>query len=218
MIGQTIPETEPRLLVAAQDLLIRAGLSSLLEARGCIVLAQTDGAALNDDIDRFQPDILVIDMGWHTQAMRLKLSEVDSDLPILALVADDEADEVLPLMQSLAAFAHYGLLLRNSEPDIMTAALHALDSGLVVIDPTLRQLLQRPIHPPPSLLAVALTPRENEVLQWLAQGLTNRAIALELGITQHTVKFHVNAIMSKLDAQSRTEAVVRATQAGMIAL
>lgn len=218
MIGQTIPETEPRLLVAAQDLLIRAGLSSLLEARGFLALAQTDGAALNDDIDRFQPDILVVDMGWHTQAMRLKLSEIDSDLPILALVADDEADEVLSLMQTLAAFAHYGLLLRNSEPDIMTAALHALDSGLVVIDPTLRQLLQRPIHPPPSPLAAALTPRENEVLQWLAQGQTNRAIALELGITQHTVKFHVNAIMSKLDAQSRTEAVVRATQAGMIAL
>ena len=55
-------------------------------------------------------------------------------------------------------------------------------------------------------------------MQLLARGLTNRAIALELGITQHTVKFHVNAIMSKLDVQSRTEAVVRASQLGMIVL
>ena len=63
-----------------------------------------------------------------------------------------------------------------------------------------------------------LTAREQEVLQHLARGLTNRAIALELGITQHTVKFHVNAIMGKLEAQSRTEAVVRATRLGLIAL
>ena len=56
------------------------------------------------------------------------------------------------------------------------------------------------------------------MLQLLAQGMTNKGIALDLGITQHTVKFHVNAIMSKLGAQSRTEAVVRATQLGMIVL
>jgi len=66
--------------------------------------------------------------------------------------------------------------------------------------------------------AIPLTPRENQVLQLLAQGMTNKAIALDLGITDHTVKFHVNAIMGKLGAQSRTEAVVRATQLGMIAL
>ena len=63
-----------------------------------------------------------------------------------------------------------------------------------------------------------LTARENEVLQLLARGMTNKAIALELGITEHTIKFHVNAIMGKLGAQSRTEAVVRASQLGMIVL
>ena len=70
-------------------------------------------------------------------------------------------------------------------------------------------------HPPE---ADRLTARENEVLQLLARGLTNRAIAQALGISQHTVKFHVNAIMSKLHAQSRTEAVVRASQLGLIVL
>ena len=63
MTAQTIPETEPQLLVAAENLLIRAGLSALLEERGCIVLAQADGTALNRDIDRVQPDILVVDVG-----------------------------------------------------------------------------------------------------------------------------------------------------------
>jgi len=63
-----------------------------------------------------------------------------------------------------------------------------------------------------------LTPREQEVLQLLAEGLPNKAIASQLSISEHTVKFHVNAIMGKLGAQSRTEAVTRATRAGLILL
>jgi DNA-binding NarL/FixJ family response regulator len=67
-------------------------------------------------------------------------------------------------------------------------------------------------------LTEELTPRETEVLQLLAEGLTNKAIADRLGISRHTVKFHVNAILTKLNAQSRTEAVVRATRSGLLAL
>ncbi|MBI1880571.1 MAG: response regulator transcription factor, partial [Chloroflexi bacterium] len=63
-----------------------------------------------------------------------------------------------------------------------------------------------------------LTPRELEVLQLLAEGLPNKAIARRLDISDHTVKFHVNAILSKLSAQSRTDAVVRATRLGLILL
>lgn len=65
------------------------------------------------------------------------------------------------------------------------------------------------------LPAEPLTPRELEVLQLLAQGLPNKAIAERLGVSSHTVKFHVNAILSKLGARSRTEAVVLATQMGL---
>jgi DNA-binding NarL/FixJ family response regulator len=67
-------------------------------------------------------------------------------------------------------------------------------------------------------LAEELTPREREVLQLLAEGLANKAIAQQLTISEHTVKFHVNAIMSKLGAQSRTAAVVRATRLGLVVL
>jgi len=63
-----------------------------------------------------------------------------------------------------------------------------------------------------------LTPRESEVLHLIAEGLPNKQIAQKLSISEHTVKFHVNAILTKLGAQSRTEAVVRATRAGLIAL
>jgi DNA-binding NarL/FixJ family response regulator len=63
-----------------------------------------------------------------------------------------------------------------------------------------------------------LTAREREVLQLMAQGMANKSIARELAISEHTVKFHVNAILSKFGAQSRTEAVVIASRAGLVLL
>jgi two-component system nitrate/nitrite response regulator NarL len=73
-------------------------------------------------------------------------------------------------------------------------------------------------EPLPGLPVEDLTPRELEVLQLLAEGLPNKAIGLRLSISEHTVKFHVNAILGKLGAQSRTDAVVRATRLGLIIL
>lgn len=219
MINKLSFSNELQLLIVADNILTRAGLSSLLEDRGCIVAGQSDGTNIDDDIDIFQPDVLLMDMGWHSEPMRLRLTALNTDLPILTLVNGNDTDDTLtPLIQSLSSFSNYGLLLRDSEPDTIVAALNALDSGLLVIDPTLSSLINMPINRDIAPLATPLTPRESEVLQLLAQGMTNKAIALKLEITQHTVKFHVNAIMSKLDAQSRTEAVVRATQLGMILL
>ena len=219
MTQQPIPQTQLQLMIVADNLLTRMGLASLLEDRGCLIAGQSDGTSLNNDIDIFRPDILLMDMGWHSELMRRHLTSIDSDLPILTLVTGDDSDDsLLPLVQSLAMFSNYGLLLRDSDPDTILVALHALDGGLLVIDPALSSLINMPINRDISPLATPLTPRENEVLQLLAQGLTNKAIALELNITQHTIKFHVNAIMSKLNAESRTQAVVRATQLGMILL
>ncbi len=65
---------------------------------------------------------------------------------------------------------------------------------------------------------IELTPRETQVLQLLAEGLPNKVIASQLEISEHTVKFHINSIMGKLGAQSRTDAVMRATRSGLILL
>jgi two-component system, NarL family, nitrate/nitrite response regulator NarL len=219
MTQQAIPQTQLQLMIVSDNLLTRMGLASLLEDRGCIIAGQSDGTTLNNDIEMFRPDILLVDMGWHNEPMRLRLASMDSDLPILALVTSGDSDDsLLPLVQSLATFANYGVLLRDSDPDTILLALNALDGGLLVIDPVLSSLINIPINRDIVPLATPLTPRENEVLQLVAQGLTNKAIALQLSITQHTVKFHVNAIMGKLDAQSRTEAVVSATRLGMVLL
>jgi DNA-binding NarL/FixJ family response regulator len=87
-----------------------------------------------------------------------------------------------------------------------------------VIEPELLPLLRPDSSPDLPPLPEPLTPREQEVLQLLAEGLPNKAIARQLEISDHTVKFHVNAIMGKLGAQSRTEAVVRATRLGLVLL
>lgn len=218
MTAETLADDETQILVIADHLLTRAGLTALLEERGCFVLAQVDGSRIQPDIDRYQPDALVVDMGWESEGMRKRLSQVESDLPILAIVTEEENQSLIALLQVLRVFPLFAMLLHDSDPDSIVTALDALAAGLTIIDPRLTGLLGAQSRSPQEPSLNPLTGRENEVLQLLARGLTNRAIALELGITQHTVKFHVNAIMSKLDVQSRTEAVVRASQLGMIVL
>lgn len=218
MIDPTRLDAETHLLVVAENPLARAGLTALLEERGCAVLAQTDGADLQREIDRLQPDAIVVDMGWDSGVMRQRLGQIEGDLPVLAIAGEDDFQTLSALLRSLRVYPQFALLLRESSPDVIVAALDALAAGLSVIDPQLSALLDTPDDAVDEALFSPLTAREQEVLGQLARGLTNRAIALELGITQHTVKFHVNAIMSKLEAQSRTEAVVRATQLGLIAL
>ncbi len=196
-----------RLLIVADDLLVRSGLASLLHALADLrVVGVTTTATAAQDLPIFQPDLLL----WVYRSG----DTPESALPIVVLVADDrDAARALPLLQAAPRF---GLLLRDTATDVLRTTLHAVASGLTVVAPALARLLL-----PASTSAsedVQLTPRELDVLHGLAQGLTNKAIAHKLGITDHTVKFHVNAIMTKLNAQSRTDAVVRATRAGLVAL
>jgi DNA-binding NarL/FixJ family response regulator len=168
-------------------------------------------------LDVYRPDAIVWDLGWEPDEALSQLAELGPELeggrpPVIVLLPDEE--------QAAAAWAAgvQGLLLREVSAERLLAAVAAVAEGLAVVDADLAPAL-RPAGP----LAVPspaeeLTPRELEVLQLLAEGLANRAIAHRLGISEHTVKFHVTAIMGKLGAQSRTAAVVRGTQLGLILL
>jgi DNA-binding NarL/FixJ family response regulator len=138
----------------------------------------------------------------------------ETGLPVVALLPDEAHAS-----EAWTAGAR-GLLLRQTDAEKLEAALLAVSQGLVTLDPSLTAaIMPTPDfaeHPPPP--TEALTPRELEVLQLLAEGLPNKTIARRLDISDHTVKFHVNAILSKLGAQSRTDAVVRATRLGLILL
>jgi DNA-binding NarL/FixJ family response regulator len=196
-------------------------LASLLaNSVGLNVIGQTAGGeTLTADLDLYRPEIVVYDLGWNPTPAIAGFTSLRG-LPVLALLPDEEhaADAVTALRANTTP---YGLLLREAHPDRLTTALNALSRGLLVIDPALADAVlsagdsvmmngESPVED--------LTPREKEVLQLLTQGLANKTIAAQLSISEHTVKFHVNAIMTKLGAQSRTDAVVRATRLGLVIL
>ena len=204
-----------RILVVADDSLVRAGLAALLDREpGCNVVGQVAGGADPSDIRAvYGPDVAVWDLGWDPSAALENLAELrEAGLPVVALLPDKTY-----LGDAWSSGAR-GLLPRDSEPQALVAALTAVAQGLVVLDPSLSDGVPPPIDRAAPPLIADLTPREQEVLQLLAEGLPNKSIAQRLAISEHTVKFHVNAILGKLQAQSRTEAVTRATRLGLVLL
>ena len=201
-----------QILLIADDPLARMGLALLLGAQpDGVVVGQLDSAQLANglaDLD-VTPDVVVWDVGW-TALEALPVWE-DLALPVVALVADGGQTAVI------WSSGIRVLLRRELDPDRLWAAIQAAVHGLIVLDPALSDGLVTAVSPL-TLANEELTPREREVLQHLAKGLTNKAIAQNLGVSEHTIKFHVNALMSKLGAQSRTEAVVLATRQGLIIL
>ena len=130
----------------------------------------------------------------------------------------DRADEQTSLQAFIAGAS--AILPRTANRREIVTAIRAVTNGLVVFQ---RQLLAMLLNTEPLLgdqLSTSndLTPRELEVLAAMADGVTNKAIARRLGISFHTVKFHVAAILEKLDADTRTEAVMKAAQLGIVML
>ncbi len=198
-------------LILAADPLARAGLALLLAGEERLSLVgQISQPAELAEFAAQQPDVLLWDLGWDPPAPLPDLADYEG--PILALLPDGE--------QAVAAWTAgaRGLMRRDSEADELAVALAAVAAGLIVMQPGLDQTLLSWTVSEAEPGAEALTAREHEVLQLLAEGVTNRVIGQRLQISEHTVKFHVNAIMGKLGAQSRTEAVVRATRMGLIPL
>jgi len=204
---------ELRVLVVGDDPLARSGLAGILSAQdGLRVVGHgstRDGLAAS--LSGAAPQVALWDLGLQgAGASELRAME-GVVVPVLALVRDAE-----DAAEALAAGAR-GVLFREADPNRLRDALAAVAGGLLVLDPELAGSLLRAAAPPSDLVE-PLTPREMQVLQLLAQGLSNRLVAERLGISEHTAKFHVNAILGKLGAGSRTEAIVLAARHGLIAL
>jgi two-component system, NarL family, nitrate/nitrite response regulator NarL len=210
-----------RVLIVADDPLARAGLVMLLaDLPELLIVGRVSGSDdLKVALDTHQPDVVLWDMGWKPEVALSRFAEGPGIVLVVALL-NDEADAA----QAWAAGAR-GLLSRNAAPGRIASALVAVAQSLVVLDPDYGTLLAaQPARAPgqfpsdESPLVEELTPRELEVLRLLAEGLPNKTIAQRLDISEHTVKFHVNAVLGKLGVGSRTEAVVRATRLGLIFL
>lgn len=189
----------PAAVVVARDPLVRSGLVAVLGAYPGLVLRE----ARPDAEAGTSADVVI---GDAPEAARPRSSP-----PFLALVSTPQEAR-----QALRAGAR-GALSRSAPASAIAPAALAVAAGHWVLDETfaaaLLQVGEAPVGPP-SLLS----PREQEVLSLLSEGLSNRDVAARLGISRHTAKFHVNAILDKLGATTRTEAVVLAARSGLLSL
>lgn len=209
-----------RLAILAPSLALRAGLRTLLGGEPDLeVLAEAPSLEELPDnpgtIEVIVATAEAIDLGSAAHPL------LESASPPALLFLLDELP-ALRLLQSLSAPA-WGVLPLDASLEELCAAITALHQGLVVL-PTewLADLQSQPLaelgESPLDELVEALTDREREVLELLAQGLANKQIAAALEISAHTVKFHISAIYAKLGAASRTEAVRLGLQRGLISI
>jgi two-component system nitrate/nitrite response regulator NarL len=212
-----VPRT--RVAVTAADSISASALYALLSGRDELDAVYLIEMGESTDSAIYDVDVLLADLGWSSNMEALNdgalplpdQGRIDG-LPVVALVADES--------HAAAAWraGYRSLLLRTESPQSLAYSLCAAAEGVVTLSARLSTSL--PIGRNSGELADVeqLTDREQEVLYLVAEGLTNRAIAQRLEISEHTVKFHVNSILGKLGAESRTDAVVRATRAGLMVL
>ncbi len=187
---------------------MRSGLVSLLGTEPGFSPVSEAAVPSDPRLAEAGTELILWDVGPRAAAVERSLS--GESAPTLALVRDEEA--ALELLRAGAL----GVLLRSADGERLLAALRAVAHGVAVFEPALLRALMAGRAAPGD--ALGLTPRETEVLGLIAEGLSNKLIADRLKISEHTAKFHVNAILTKLGAETRTEAVVLAARRGWLML
>ena len=205
-------------LVAARRAAARARLDAVVGgSRALRLLAWTPAVSLDAQIRALRPDVVLLDL--EGERIGSALGSLDPAGAGLIVLAEDPARAL-----GDETFAHglvRGVLPREATSGEILAAIEAVAAGLVALHP--EALDRRTRRPPARTRAVSepaqpLTAREMEVLGMLADGLGNKIIAARLGISAHTVKFHVASIMAKLGAGSRTEAVTIGMRRGLVVI
>jgi DNA-binding NarL/FixJ family response regulator len=207
-----------RVLLADDHALVRAGIRQLLEHAGDIqiVAEANDGEAAQALIQQHHPDVAVLDIQMPkasgievTRWVRVNMPDVG----VLILTAYDDDPYVMAVLQAGAN----GYVLKTASPEQLVEAVHDVYEGKSVLDASITQKLMTHIFTGSKSSPVEeLTDRELEVLSLAAKGFTNKAIGVQLGISDRTVQGHLAHIFDKLQAGSRTEAVMRAVSLGWI--
>ena len=194
------------------DPILRRNLEQLPHDDPAFALVGDHPSSVPELLNQHRIDVLLADAPTRELLAEYRGRHDRVALVVLLDGADPE-DGVRALKAGARAVLH-----RSSSRNEIIAAVKVITSGLVVLPPELLATLLPEAPPADDVLKAQLTRRELEVLAAMADGASNKAIARQLGISFHTAKFHVAAILAKLDADSRTEAVAKAAQSGLVML
>ncbi len=208
-----------RILVADDHPIVRDGLVAVLSTQPDfeVVGEAADGRQVVEQALAFQPDVILLDLEMPevdgVQALE-QLRKLGQSVRAVVFTAFDTDERILSALRAGAK----GYLLKGAPREELFNAVRVVHAGGSLLQPVVAsRLLERFSEAVPLMAAPEqLTPRELEVLAWVAQGHPNKEIAERLAISQRTVKFHVSSIMGKLGAANRTEAVALAVQHGLI--
>jgi DNA-binding NarL/FixJ family response regulator len=210
-----------RVVLVDDDDLMRAGLRSVLSSDETIdVVGEAgDGREAVDRIRQLRPDLVLMDIRMPDldgiSATREVLA-TSAEVKVVVLTTFEQDDYIFDALSAGAS----GFLLKRTQPEELIAAIHTVAEGDSLLSPSVtRRVVDRMASQPPPVRATArldeLTPRELEVLELVARGLSNREIAEQFVIEESTVKTHVKRILMKLRLRDRVQAVVFAYENGL---
>ncbi|GAA4471440.1 response regulator transcription factor [Rhodococcus olei] len=206
--------TPLRILLVDDHPVVRAGMRALLTSRdGLDVVGEAaSGEQALDLVAAERPDVVLMDLrlGAGMDGAKATAAIVARPDPprVVVLTTYDTDTDILRAVEAGAS----GYLLKDSDPEVLVSAVWAASRGETVLNPDVAQRLYRRIRSP----RVDLSARETEIVSLVARGLSNRAIAKELFVTEATVKSHLVHVFSKLGVDSRTAAVAAARERGLI--
>ena len=208
-----------RVLIADDHPIVRQGLGVVLTAQLDmeLVAEATDGQKAVDLAQETQPDVIIMDLMMPVKDGLTAIKEIDRfnlSARILVLTSFPENNNVFDAIKAGAM----GFLLKDSSPEHLLEAIRTVYQGESALHPSIARKLVQEIKSPSELPLAEepLTPRELDVLQCLAQGLSNREIAAELSISTRTVTTHVRNILDKLHLANRTQAALYAREKGLL--
>jgi DNA-binding NarL/FixJ family response regulator len=216
-----LDETVIRIVLADDHAVVRQGIRDFLEDEPDlqVVAEAADGAAAKALIREHQPDVAILDIRMpHAGGIEVAAWIQEQRLPVRVLILTSYDDEpyVVAAMQAGAG----GYVLKDAQAAQIVAAVRSVAAGQLAIGRNIAHKLMTHLSggPPAAEIVDPLSERELQVLAMVASGVTNRAIGRALHISERTVQGHIANIFGKLQVASRTEAVTKALQMGLIKL